>query len=120
MPAPGEILVMHGVAPDLVYAAGRNGLFARWDGSRWTKVGIPDVGIYGVWVVSEDEMYAVGTGGRLLQGSTQSWGEVLSGADPLLGVVKWKGEVWIAAEERGVLKLVGATLVPVKPNIKAT
>ena len=121
LPAPGEISTMHGVAPDLVYAVLRGGLVARWDGTRWTNVVIPGSTLpMDVCVVGEDEMYAVGSGGQLLQGSTRGWAEVVNGAGPLYSVAKWKGEVWVAAEDRGILKLAGPNLVPVKPNIKAT
>ena len=90
LPAPGEILAMHGVAPDLVYAVGRDGLVARWDGRHWTKVVTPGLGVLtDVFVVDEDEMYAVGSGGQLLQGSIHGWAEVLNGW-PLFSVEKWK------------------------------
>ena len=121
LPAPGEILAMHGMAPDLVYAVGRDGLVARWDGRGWTKVVTPGRGVLtDVCVVGEDEMYAVGSGGQLLQGSIHGWAEVLNGSGPLFGVAKWKEEVWVAAEEQGVMKLAAPKLVPMKPNIKAT
>ncbi len=121
MPAPGEIGAMHGIARDRVYAVGRDGFFARWDGSRWTNVETPERGpLMDVFVAGEDEMYAVGSGGQLLRGSTRGWDELLRGAAPLWGVAKWKGEVWVAGEKRGILKLAGSTLVPVKPTLKAT
>jgi hypothetical protein len=121
LPAPGEILAMHGAARNLVYAVGRDGLVARWDGNHWTKVVTPGRGVLtDVHVVSEDEMYAVGSGGQLLQGSIHGWDEVLNGGGPLFGVAKWKKEVWVAAEERGVMKLAGSELVSMKANIKAT
>jgi hypothetical protein len=112
---------MHGVAPDLVYAVGREGLVARWDGRKWTKVVTPGRGVLtDVHVVGEDEMYAVGSGGQLLQGSIHGWAEVLNASGPLFGIAKWKGEVWVAAEEQGVMKLAAPKLVSMKPNIKAT
>lgn len=37
MPSPGEVVGMHGLRPDLIYAVGHGGLIARWDGGRWTQ-----------------------------------------------------------------------------------
>jgi hypothetical protein len=121
LPAPpGEVVGMHGTSEKLVHAVGRDGLIARWDGKAWAKVVSPARGVLSdVFVVGDDEMYAVGPNRQLLQGSTRGWTEVLEGPGPLFGVVKWKGEVWVGAAEHGLMKLAGTKLVPVKPNIKA-
>jgi hypothetical protein len=120
VPSPGEIVGMHGISPDLVYAVGRDGLVARWGGKSWTKVASPARGVLSaVFVAAEDEMYAVGPNTQLLQGSLYGWSEVLEGPGPMFGVAKWRGEVWVGAAEHGLMKLAGAKLVPVKPNIKA-
>jgi hypothetical protein len=121
LPAPpGEVVGMHGTSDKLVYAAGRDGLLARWDGKGWTKAVSPARGVLSaVFVVDEDEMYAVGPNRQLLQGSTRGWTEILEGPGPLFGVAKWKNEVWVGAAEHGLMKLAGTKLVPVKPNIKA-
>jgi hypothetical protein len=121
LPAPpGEVVGMHGTSEKLVYAVGRDGLVARWDGTSWSKVVTPARGVLSqVFVVNDDEMYAVGPNRQLLQGSTRGWTEILEGPGPLFGVVKWKDDVWVGAAEHGLMKLAGTTLVPVKPNIKA-
>jgi hypothetical protein len=121
LPVPGEISAMHGVAPDLVLAAEKGNLVSCWDGSRWTKLAIPGDSVpMDLLMVSKDEMVAVTSDGRLLRGPLHGLVEVLNGAGPLYAVAKWKGEVWVAAEAAGLLKLSGSMLVPVKPNIKAT
>jgi hypothetical protein len=65
-------------------------------------------------VVSDDEIYAVGSGRRLLAGSSRGWTEVLHGPSPMLGVAKFLGDVWVGASEAGLMKLAGDQLVPVK------
>jgi hypothetical protein len=117
---PGEILAMHGIAPDLVYAVGRGDLLAHWNGKTWRKVVSPARGVLvDVFVASESEMYAVGSNKQLLQGSVHGWTEVLEGPGSLYAVAKWKGDVWVGAADHGLMKLDGAKLLPVKPNIKA-
>jgi hypothetical protein len=117
---PGEIVGMHGMTDKLVYAVGRDGLIARWDGKGWTKIVSPARGVLSdVFVASDDEIYAVGPNRQLLQGSARGWTEILEGPGPLFGVVKWRNEVWIGAAEHGLMKLAGTKLVSVKPNIKA-
>jgi hypothetical protein len=120
VPSPGQIVGMHGISPDLVYAVGRDGLVARWDGKRWSAIRTPARGVLSdVFVASDDEMYAVGPNKQLLQGSTQGWVEVLEGPGPMFGIAKWKGKVWVGAAGNGLMRLEGGKLVPVKPNIKA-
>lgn len=42
VPSPGfYITKMHGLAPDLIYAAGRDAGLARWDGRAWTVFRMP-------------------------------------------------------------------------------
>jgi hypothetical protein len=118
-PPPGYTLGVHGLSRDLIYAVGQNGLIARWDGQRWSKVQSPtDTTLSSVFVVSEDEMYACGNGRRLLEGSIHGWSEVLDAPMQLLSVVKWKGDVWVAAPDTGLLKLVDNKLEVVKDTFK--
>jgi hypothetical protein len=119
-PPPGEIMRMHGCAPDLIYAVGSHGLIARFDGTGWTRLPSPTgAGLSDVFVASEDEMYAVGPGRQLLRGSVHGWTELMEGPAPMFGVVRWNGEVWVGASEAGLMKLDGTELVVVKPNVKA-
>lgn len=118
-PPGGPILGMHGSAPDLIYAVGPRGFIARWDGSRWSTIPSPTrTTLSSVCVVSEDEMYACGNGRRLLEGSIHGWSEVLDAPAQLSSVAKWKGEVWIAAPDLGLLKLEGNRLATVKASLR--
>lgn len=86
MPAPDperRALAMHGAREDLVFAVGTHGLVARWDGSRWLPMSAPAaVRLGSVFVVSDDEVYACGQDGVLLQGSVPGWQEVLRATTP--------------------------------------
>lgn len=72
-----------------------------------------------VHCASPDEMYAVGPDKQMLAGSRSGWTHLLEGPAPMFGVAKFQGAVWVGASTAGLLKLDGATLAPLKPNIKA-
>jgi len=119
MESPGEIYGVHGLAPDMVYAVGRRGLIARWDGTRWRKDRSPTQAVLSdVHVAGKDEMYAVGDR-VVLQGSRRGWTKVAEGASHMFGVAKWKGEVFVGASGEGLMKLVRNKLVSVDSEINA-
>jgi hypothetical protein len=126
MPAPDfEVRAMHGLAPDFVYAVGVGGGVARWDGKAWKRFPTPtDEVLNSVFVAEEDEVYATGGSGSLLEGSAHGWGRIAEGpvpGMPLLGVAKWKKGLWVAAGQFGLFKRVGTKnkLECVKPNLWA-
>jgi hypothetical protein len=122
IPAPGFVIGLHGPRPDLVFAVGEAGMIARWDGSAWHNMPSgTDRTLSSVFVESEDEVYACGHGKQLLQGSVHGWVRVLEHSAPLRAVVKWKGDVWVAAGgDEGLSQLQNGKLVSIKPNLKAT
>ena len=112
MPSPGDIYAVHGLAPDLLYAVGNQGLISRWDGHQWTRVRSPTRTILSsVFVVNEDEMYAVGAGQRVLEGSSHGWSEVAYSEEAMYGVAKLGNRVWIGATSDGLIQLQGNRLV---------
>ncbi|WP_342378044.1 hypothetical protein NVS55_01780 [Myxococcus stipitatus] len=124
LPAPDfEVRAMHGLAPDVVYAVGVGGGIARWNGKTWKTFPSPtDEVLNSVFVADEDEMYATGGSGSLLEGSAHGWGRIAEGpvpGMPLLGVAKWKKGLWVAAGQFGLLKRVGSQnkLECIKPNL---
>ncbi|WP_241757817.1 hypothetical protein [Myxococcus landrumensis] len=93
LPAPDfEVRAMHGLAPNFVYAVGVGGGIARWNGKAWKNFPAPtDEVLNSVFVADEDEMYATGGAGSLLEGSAHGWGRIAEGpvpGMPLLGVAK--------------------------------
>ena len=122
MDSPGDVVAVHGIAPDLVYAVGGGGLIARWDGRAWTRLQSPATSVLSaVFVAAPDDLYAVGSGTRgcLLEGSTNGWLEVCNGPGPLYGVAKFRGDVWVGAAMFGLMKKDKNALVTIKPNIHA-
>lgn len=106
IPSPGQVINLHGVAPDLVFAVGADGLIARWDGSTWTRMVCPGAGfLNSVHVVSADEVYATGPSRRVLAGSIYGWSERAVLPFNGYGVVKWNDEVWIAGGLAGLHRL---------------
>lgn len=126
IPAPDfEVRAMHGLAADFVYAVGVGGGVARWDGHAWKRFPVPTKEVLNsVFVAGEDEFYATGGSGSLLEGSAHGWGRIAEGpvqGMPLLGVAKWKEELWVAAGQFGLFKRVGTQnkIECIKPNLWA-
>lgn len=118
--SPGKVVAMHGIARDFVVAVGEEGLIARWDGTQWSRMPSPTGAVLSaVYCASPDEIFAVGAGRQMLQGSQSGWAHLLEGPAPMFGVAKFKGSVWVGASSAGLMKLEGNRLVAVKPNIKA-
>jgi hypothetical protein len=126
LPSPGAMFELSGTAPDRLWAAGEEGLLARWDGRKWTEISVEtEFNFTGLTVVSDDEMWATTEGGELFEGSRDGW--ALRARNPrkgeaLFDVARWKGSVWVAGGEGGVLRISGRgnKLEVVKPNIDAT
>lgn len=126
MKAPDfEVRAIHGLEEDLLYAVGVGGGVARWDGRAWKRFPVPtDEVLNSVFVAGPDEIYATGAAGMLLEGSAHGWGKIgeapVDGM-PLLGVAKWKKELWVAGGQFGLLKREGTQnkLTVVKPNLWA-
>jgi hypothetical protein len=120
--APGFVIGVHGIRPDLIVAVGERGLIARWDGSAWQNMPSPADGTLSrVFVASDDEIYACGHGKQLLQGSVHGWVKLLEHSTPLSAIAKWKNEVWVGAGgDDGLCQLKNGKLVSLKPKIQAT
>lgn len=124
-PLPRACTSIHGIAPDLVYAVGYHGMIAKWNGSAWQEVPLPTRSIVtDVHVESADELYAVTNDGQLLEGSASGWdhgGNNPLGATPFSSVAKFAGEVWIGANEAGLMKRApgGGAVEEFKPNVGA-
>lgn len=121
MPSPGGVVALHGLAPDLVLAVGRDGLLAQWDGHRWWTIAVPvRETLSGVWVAGSDELYASGQEGTLLEGSGWGWDVIARHAGPLHAVAKWRDELWLAAGSDGLLRRHGRTnrLAPATGSVR--
>jgi hypothetical protein len=118
IPSPGLVISLHGIAPDFVYAVGAEGMISRWDGTAWKRVPGPTRSMLSsVYVASPDEMYAVGPGRKLLQGSVHGWVEVLTAPFGLHAVTKFAGDVLVGAGLDGLHRLRRNELEPVDPDI---
>ncbi|MCA9579193.1 MAG: hypothetical protein KC668_27375 [Myxococcales bacterium] len=113
VPTPGHVVAVHGTRPDLIFAVGLRGLIARWDGSTFVAMESPLSSVLrDVFVVSEDELYAVGTQGEVLRGTVHGWEIVTKHRNPLYCVAKWDGRVWVGAGKDGLFSLQVALQVP--------
>ncbi len=118
--SPGLIGSIRGIRNDLIYAVGQRGLIARWDGHTFSVVhGPTDGNLSDVFIVSEDEMYACGTNGHLLQGTVYGWEELLRFDGMLHCVTKWNNMVWVGAGADGLFVLQNDELKLLKQTVKA-
>jgi len=118
--SPGHIGCIRGVRDDLIYAVGLRGLIARWDGTSFRTVhGPTDANLCDVFVASDDEMYACGQGGHLLQGTVHGWEVLLQHNGPLHCVARWGDAVWVGTGPGGLFKLVNERLELFKPKVLA-
>lgn len=64
-----------GLAEDQIWAVGRAGLIARYEGSRWSKVphSLTNNHLYGIWGSSPTDLYAGGGSGALLHFDGTQW-----------------------------------------------
>jgi len=129
-PAPGfRITALHGIAPDCLTAVGEFGEAARFHANRWQIFPTPvRERLTSVFMVSADQIYAVGAGGSVLEGSSAGWGKIAEGPKlptgdgaALRAVAWWQGELWIGGGVTGLWKRVGKTnrLESVNKNITA-
>lgn len=96
--APGHVGAVRGIRDDLIYAVGLQGLIARWNGSAFRVVHNPSDGnLCDVFVASDDEMYACGQDGHLMQGTVHGWEQLLLYDGSLHCVAKWGETVWVGA-----------------------
>jgi len=126
LPAPEfAIRAIHGPERNFLYAVGREGGVARWDGKTWKTFPTPtDEVLTSVFVAGADEYYATGAKGILLEGSAHGWGKLAScplPKMPLIGVAKWKGELWVGGGSLGLYQRDGSKnkLKLIKPALKA-
>lgn len=126
LPSPGTMFELSGTAPDQLWAAGEDGLLARWDGRRWTGIPVDTRSNFtGLTVASDNEIWATTEGGELFEGGRDGWALRARGpreGEALFDVARWKGNVWVAGGEAGLLRLSGkgSKLEVVKPNVDAT
>jgi hypothetical protein len=114
---PGEIVSMHGSAPDRIYAVGHEGLIARWDGAQWSREASPLRGtLVGIHVTPE-AVYASGRG--VIVRDDRSWRLAFEHATPLHAIARWRERVWIAAGAQGLGEMIDDQIVIVKGNIPA-
>jgi hypothetical protein len=119
------ITKIHGLAPDLLFAAGRGGV-ARWDGRVWTELPTPtDDVLSDVFVSSPEEVYATSYAGTLLQSAGDAWRIVARTPDPRLPfccVAKFADELFVGGGSLGLFRRTPNTddLELIKPNIHAT
>ena len=119
--APGWVMDLHGVRPDLIVAGCTQGNIARFDGKDWQVMPSELTGkdFTAVHVVSESEMYAILGHNQVWAGSVDGWSPVteIHVGDPFQGIAKWKDKVWVADCYKGLSVLEGSELTVAKPNL---
>lgn len=115
---PGEVVAMHGIAPDLIFAVGHRGLVAMWDGSSWTRMSVEAQGtVSSVHVESADRVFATASGHLLLEGSKWGWGTRLVARGHLDSVTSFHGDIWVSSPDLGLCRVENDQLVEEFPKI---
>ncbi len=62
-PTQGDLRAMWGTSASDIWATGRDGAAAHWDGTAWTSVKLPTTSdVVGIWGTGADNVWAVGGG----------------------------------------------------------
>lgn len=118
---PNGVVAIHGVSEALIYAVGRSGFIARWDGHGWKQIPLElDATLTSLCVVSRDEMYATANvvpKGILLEGSYDGWVQRSALPTTQIYSVAKLGSVVHLGSSVGLLTLQGNNLVPAAPPL---
>ena len=98
-----------GTHPLDVWAVGRSGYAAHWNGVEWLRADTPVTAlIAAVWGDSESHYLAAGSGGTLLSWNGSSWESVASGtANNLRALASVGAEVWTSGAAGTILRFNG-------------
>lgn len=74
-PVPFGLNATHGLRKDRMYAVGggAQGVLLGWNGMEWIEESEADKKMIGLWVVSDDEVYAVGENGAIYHRKDGTW-----------------------------------------------
>ncbi len=113
---PGPIVAMHGPDVSTIIAVGYGGLIASFDGRSWTVMESPvSQTLNGVCVISDDEAYAIGPEGVILEGSTYGFVEQTRVDHALYSIAPFRGTIYVGGPEpTALMRLDRGGLVPVK------
>lgn len=109
------------VSEDVAFAVGREGLVARYEGSRWSRVDTPDEmgNLEAVWGSSETNVYAGGTGATLWHFDGTQWASLPRRTNTINAL--WgrsASEIYIAQAD-GLFRFDGQAFFPLYENAGA-
>jgi hypothetical protein len=103
---------MHGARRDMIFAAGRGGLLARWDGGAWRRMEPPcSDDLIAVHAAADDDVWAIAKPGTLLHGTTLGLRPVLTTDRKLRAVVRYQGAVYVGIEDEGLFRFANGALL---------
>jgi hypothetical protein len=104
-----------GTAPDDLYACGEAGLFAHFNGVAWRTIELPtNFRLLGILALAPDDVLVCGAGGVLFRGSGDDWRPLGPGPSDLFSITRFKGRIFLAGANSGVVELVGDDVVVVR------
>jgi hypothetical protein len=113
------VYAVHGATRDLIFAAGRGGLLARWDGGAWQRMEPPCTDdLIAVHAAADDDVWAIAKPGTLLHGTTLGLRPVLTTDRKLRAVVRYQGAVYVGIEDEGLFRFENGALTLVKDTFK--
>lgn len=118
--APGFVKDVHGISPDLLYAAGSHGI-AKFNGKNWDLVPSSSGRAFtSIHVVSENEMYAILDREQVWKGSVDGWTPMSGkrGYPALTCITKWNDKVWVGDSYSGLSVMEESELKVVKEKLR--
>ena len=112
---------LRGTSGQDIYAVGRRGLMLHFDGRSWRVIDVPtNLDLSAVCPVARDLAYVVGPEGIVMIGSGNYW-KLLDFDDiDFVDVAEYQGVIYLAAAEKGILRLENDELIPCLTDIQAT
>jgi hypothetical protein len=108
-----------GASVGQLYVVGQRGSVRR-HGDSWIDLGLPsNVALVSVRVLRLDDILIGGHKGTLYRGNGVQWQPVSIGELSVYAIASYRGEIHLACADRGVWKLAGDAVQPVREDIPA-
>jgi len=111
---------MHGISKNYLFAVGRRGTIAHYDGARWSLLDSPtSADLNSLHVLPNGDVWIVGSTGTALCGNSKKWDVLSFNDEDLLDVVAFSQSVYVAAGTDGLYRIQEDSLVLVRDDIEA-
>lgn len=110
---------MHGLNEQDIWAVGRGGVIAHFDGAGWqTEAGPTNLGLDRVLSVDGDCVYACGRNGVVIKGGLGEWNVIDNGGhdESFFGLTCFQGDVYVSSVKQ-LFRICDGVLDPVRVDL---